>query len=107
MNMIRDIIKDINNKEIISYNYDNLITVYTSKENIEKMKQNKQIQYERSRDSEIENLNNENTRLENKILELENKLEDQESTLEEQKLELEEKKSEIKSLQEEFNSINE
>lgn len=107
MNMIRDIIKDINNKEIKSYNYDNLITVYTSKENIEKMKQNKQIQYERSRDSEIENLNNENTRLENKILELENKLEDQESTLEEQKLELEEKKSEIKSLQEEFNSINE
>lgn len=91
MNMIRDIIKDINNKEIKSYNYDNLITVYTSKENIEKMKQNKQIQYERSRDSEIENLNNENTRLENKILELENKLEDQESTLEEQKLELEEK----------------
>ena len=107
MNMIRDIIKDINNKEIKSYNYDNLITVYTSKENIEKLKQNKQIQYERSRDSEIENLNNENTRLENKILELENKLEEQESTIEEQKLELEEKKSEIKSLQEEFNSINE
>ena len=107
MNMIRDIIKDINNKEIKSYNYDNLITVYTSKENIEKLKQNKQIQYERSRDSEIENLNNENTRLENNILELENKLEEQESTIEEQKLELEEKKSEIKSLQEEFNSINE
>lgn len=107
MNMIRDIIKDINNKEIKSYNYDNFITVYTSKANIEKLKQNKKLQFERSRDSEIEKLNSENTRLENKILELENKLEEQESTLEDQKLELQEKNNEIKSLQEEFNSINE
>ena len=107
MNMIRDIIKDINNKEIKSYNYDNFITVYTSKANIEKLKQNKKLQFESSRDSEIEKLNSENTRLENKILELENKLEEQESTLEDQKLELQEKNNEIKSLQEEFNSINE
>ena len=107
MDIVRDTIKDINNKEIKSYNYNNRINVYTSKENIEKLKQNKLVQYEKLRRNEIDSLNIENEKLEDKILELENKIEEQESNLEEQKWELEEKKSEIKSLQEEINSINE
>lgn len=45
MEMIRDTIKDINNKEIKSYSYRYFITVYSSKANIEKLKENKQIQY--------------------------------------------------------------
>ena len=46
MNLIRNVINDINNKEIKNYYNNPLIYVYTSKNNIEKMKQNKQMQYE-------------------------------------------------------------
>ncbi len=42
MNMIRDFIKNINNKEIKNYSHDIKIKVYSSKINIEKMKQNRQ-----------------------------------------------------------------
>ena len=53
IDMIRDFIKDINNKEIKNYNYNNKITVYSSKSNIEKMKKNRQLQFENLRDKEI------------------------------------------------------
>lgn len=48
METIRDIIKDINNKEIKDY-YNPTIYVYASKDNIEKMKQNQEIKEETRR----------------------------------------------------------
>lgn len=107
MDSIRNIINDINNKEIKSYYNNPMITVYTSKDNIEKMKQNKQMQYEKNNSLKIERLYDENESLENQIFELENKLEEKESIIESQKEELEIKDSTIQELEEKINSINE
>ena len=104
INTIRDIIKDINNKEIKDYNYNNIIKIYTSKANIEKLKQNKQLQDERTRDLEIERINTENNNLESRIIELESEIQTLESTIENQQNELESKEDTIKELQ---NVINE
>ena len=100
MNLMRDIIKDINNKEIKNYHYNNIIKIYTSADNIEKLKQNKHLQYERTRDLEIERINTENQNLESQISELQNKLEELESTIENQQEELEYKNDTIRILQE-------
>lgn len=97
MNKIRNLIKDINNKEIKNYNYDIKIKVYSSKSNIEKMKQNRQLQYEKSKNTEIEILNTENE-------ELENKIEEQEIVIENQNEELNRKNNEIQILQNEINT---
>ena len=97
MNKIRNLIKDINNKEIKNYNYDTKIKVYSSKSNIEKMKQNRQLQYEKSKNTEIEILNTENE-------ELENKIEEQEIVIENQNEELNRKNNEIQILQNEINT---
>ena len=97
MNKIRNLIKDINNKEIKNYNYDIKIKVYSSKSNIEKMKQNRQLQYEKSKNTEIEILNTENE-------ELENKIEEQEIVIENQNEELNRKNNESQILQNEINT---
>ena len=104
MNKIRDLIKDINNKEIKDYNYNNKITVYSSKANIERMKQNRQLQYEKFKNTQIEILNTENEELKNRISELENKIEEKEITIENQNEELNRKNNEIQSLQNEINT---
>ena len=51
MENIRDNIKDINNKEIKNY-YNSTIYVYASKENIEKIKQNEEQQYNKKQEYE-------------------------------------------------------
>ena len=104
MNKIRDLIKDINNKEIKDYNSNNKITVYSSKANIERMKQNRQLQYEKFKNTQIEILNTENEELKNRISELENKIEEKEITIENQNEELNRKNNEIQSLQNEINT---
>ncbi len=104
MDLIRNIINDINNKEIKNYYPKYIINVYASKDNIEKLKQNIYIQYEKRNRLEIENLYKENGILENQISELESKLEERESTIELQKEELETKDIKIQELEEELNN---
>lgn len=73
MNLIRTIIKDINDKKISSYNDDYQVVVYSSKENIEKMKDNTEKYYDRNERlmEENENLREENNQLNERIYDLE------------------------------------
>ena len=70
---IKEVIKDINNKEIKDY-YNPQIYVYASQENIQKLRQNAESQYERLRQEEIDVLNNKNEQLEIEITELKEEL---------------------------------
>ena len=76
--LINDIIDDINNKEIIYYDeFD--IKVYASKENIEKLKQNKENYIESSNQNfynELDNLRKENALLSGQVYSLQNEIED-------------------------------
>ena len=76
--LINDIIDDINNKEIIYYDeFD--IKVYASKENIEKLKQNKADYIENSTQSyynEIDSLRKENALLSGQVYSLQNEIDD-------------------------------
>lgn len=73
MEAIRDNIKDINNKEIKDY-YNPTIYIYTSNDNIEKLKQNKKINYEKRRQEEVDELYERNEELQNKIYDLNEEL---------------------------------
>ncbi len=106
MNTIRDIIKDINNKEIKFYNYDNIVKIYTSKANIEKLKQNKQLQQEKTRDLQIEKIDTENNNLKKSIVELEREIKNLESTIEKQQNELESKEETIQELHDRIYETN-
>lgn len=91
MTLVRNIVKDINNKQIIDYsNYQ--IYVYTSKENINKLKQNRINYYEEQDQNEINILYETIAEQENKIYELKEKLQ--------------EKESRINELEEEINNYN-
>ena len=96
METIRNIIKDINNKEIVEYSVP-VINVYASKENIEKMKQNEMTKYETSIERELDRFNQENQELQNEIIELEDKLVEKDD-------EIEELKTQIQDLQVEMDS---
>lgn len=77
MNMIRVFIDDFNNKKIVNYDSGQSIKVYASKENIEKMKNNRK-EYFDDRDKILEELNksrNEVSRLEIEADRLESVLE--------------------------------
>ena len=98
INVSREVIKDINNKKIINYSKFK-ITIYTSKENIGKIKNN-QNKYEEQYDY-YNRLEEENNRYQIEISEYENKIYDL-------KNQLNEKEQEIDNLQEELNyCINE
>lgn len=102
MESIREIIKDINNKEIKDYSYDSYkIYVYTSKENIEKIKANTKAKYEEIEQTEIDNLQDEIYELENKVYELEDDNLEKDYLIEELQGELEEKQNELNVLREE------
>lgn len=79
--MMRNIIEDINHKKIIDYSKTN-IYVYTTKENIEKLKQNKQKviddYYQEYYNEEKEELENQIESLEGYIDELETRLQSEE-----------------------------
>ena len=79
---IRDIIKDINNKELVNYDYIPYTTVYASKENIEKLKQNYNLKEEMQKQIIMDNLNNSINELENRVLVLENQNAEAQSNLE-------------------------
>ena len=93
LEIIRAIIADINNKEIINYEK-NKVTIYTSKENIEKIKENR-IKYFNNREAEIEEYNN----LNDEINKLNEALSDKES-------EIESLKEQILAKDELINSLN-
>lgn len=109
MEFLRDIINDINNKEIMNYDYIPEATIYASKENIEKLKQNALIKEEQEKQNQIDNLNNTIYELENKVYEVEAEKNETELTLENEKRELEnqivQKDSEIMELQNQINNL--
>lgn len=80
MEVIRDNIKDINNKEIKDY-YNPTIYIYSSKDNIEKIKQNKQKKYNQSKEIELRKLYDNNEELEREIFELKNKIEEKDNRI--------------------------
>jgi regulator of replication initiation timing len=73
--LVNDIIDDINNKEIINYD-DFEIKIYASKENIDKLKQNRDSYYEKNYSyySEMDNLRKENAMLYDKVYSMENEI---------------------------------
>lgn len=97
METIREVIEGINNKEIKNYDYIGEIKVYTSKENIDKLKQNQITKYELSKEIELDELYEENEKLENKIFELEDEIVEKENKIEDLQLEIEDLKTEIES----------
>lgn len=106
MGMIRDIIKDVNNKEIKNY-HSPIIYVYASRENIEKMMQNRVTKYHSSMERQINELSNyveglrdELEETNNTISDLESELEDKENQIFELRIELKEKENMIESLEE-------
>lgn len=83
MEIIRDIIKDINNKEIKNYySASPEIYVYASKTNIEKMKQNRTAKEQLDQENRFNKLYERIDKLQEEILDLEMKLEDKNNTIE-------------------------
>ena len=99
MELIRDVIKDINNKEIKEYPNPKMY-VYASKENIEKIKENEIKKYNLRRQKELDEALQLNEELETKILDLEEQIQIKENTIESLEIEIEEKENIINSLQE-------
>jgi hypothetical protein len=81
MESLRDIINDINNKEIKNYYNNPMIYVYTSKNNIEKLKQNKEEKYNPVIEEELNILNDKNSQLEDTIFELESEIQEKEDII--------------------------
>ena len=78
MDIVRQVIYDINKKTIV--NYDNVkVTVYTSKENIEKLKENKEKERLKSYEKNNHDLEQRLEQKEEKINELESRIEKLES----------------------------
>lgn len=101
MEIIRDVIDDINHKEI--RNYDGpIIQVYTSKENIEKIKQNIKTRKENWQQELVDELNARIDELEVENIDLENQVYEKEILLEAQDAELQEKKDEIERISQEM-----
>lgn len=93
MDLIRRSIKNINDKKIIDY-YKMKITVYTTKENIERIKSNKK--------NHIETIDN----YENRLIELEKSLSKKEETISNLEIQVYEKDKLIEELKSEIKSQN-
>lgn len=96
METFRNIVEDINNKEIVDYSIP-VMNVYASKENIEKMKQNEITKYEASIERELDRSNQENQELQNEIIELEDKLVEKDDEIEELKMQIQDLQVEMDS----------
>lgn len=112
MNFLRNIIKDINNKELTNYDYIPTTTIYASKENIDKIKQATINKMEQEKQDEIDNLNYRINELEGKINEAESEIYIQQNKVDEKEnriVELEnlilEKESEIIELKNQINNM--
>ena len=96
MEMIRDTIKEINNKEIIEHSYPE-VYVYSSKENINKMKNNRTEKYKKNIEKSLDHAYQENAELQTKIYELEDKITDKNNKIEELEMQIQDLKVEIES----------
>ena len=96
MEFIRDIIKEINNKQIIEDSYPE-VYVYSSKENINKMKNNRTEKYKKNTEKSLDHAYQENAELQTKIYELEDKITDKNNKIEELEMKIQDLKVEIES----------
>ena len=112
MEFIRNIIQDINSKELINYDFIPETTIYASKENIEKLKQNYQLKKEEEEQIMMNNLTNSINELESQVLELENQNAEAQFTIEENEItitdlenQILQKDSEITELQNQIENL--
>ncbi len=96
METFRNIIEDVNNKEIVEYSVP-VMNVYASKENIERMKQNEISKYELSLEKALDEEHREKQKLEIKILELEDKIVEKDNRIEELEMQIQDLKIEMDS----------
>lgn len=73
VNFIKRVIKDVSNNKIVNYD-DMSVTIYTSKENIEKLKANKEKEYENEYERRIDELQRDIDLKENTISELQDRI---------------------------------
>ena len=96
METFRNIVEDINNKEIVEYSVP-VMNVYASKENIERLKQNEISKYELSLEKTLAQSHREKQKLETKILELEDKIIEKDNRIEELEIKIQDLEVEIDS----------
>ncbi len=104
--MLRTIIKDINNKQINSYLFDNPINsiiIYSSKTNIEKLKANDEFNL--SAEEKIQKLHNETENLENENIILKDQLAEKEWIINEKNIEIKDKDEIINYLEAQVNEL--
>ena len=95
MNLLRDSLEHLNNKEIIDYSKSK-IYIYTTKENIDKLKTNLKNYNEQQRQDRI---NREIERYEDEVSELLNKQEEQQETIYNLEQQIDEKNQKISELE--------
>ena len=96
MEIVRDTIKEINNKEIIEPSYPE-VYIYSSKENIEKLQKNITAKYNANMEKALDKAHQENQELKNKIIELEDKLVEKDDKIEELEIQIQDLQVEIDS----------
>ena len=109
---IRDIIQDINNKQLINYDFIPETTIYASKENIEKLKQNTILKEEQEKQNMIDDLTNsitklecENQSLEEQLVEKQYTLDENEITITDLEVQIKQKDLEITNLQNQIENL--
>lgn len=95
IDFIKTIINDLNNKELRDYPNCAEVTIYASKNNIEKLRQNGIKKYELSIENELNQAHEENAELESEIIELKDEIVDKENKIEELQIEIENLQMEI------------
>lgn len=90
MELLRDCIDDINDKQIKDYSK-YTVTIYTSKENIDKLIENENTKISNSLKSQINTLNLKNEKKEDEILQLNETINEQEEMINDLKEQLDEK----------------
>lgn len=96
MEIVRDTIKEINNKEIIEPSYPE-VYIYSSKENIEKMQNNTTAKYKSNIEKALDQAHQENQELQNEIIELEDKLVEKDDEIEKLKMQIQDLQVEMDS----------
>ena len=99
MELIRNIIKDINNKEIKNYNIPT-VYVYASKDNIEKLKENRAKKYEKQRQNEMIILQEQMSDLQEQVREYEEEIQEKDEVIESLNEQLEQTYNENKIMEE-------
>lgn len=92
----RNIIEDINNKKVMDYSK-TYIYIYTSKENIKKLEENRENYNKKLKENYYNRLEEENTKYQNKIYELEEQLNNSNERLQYLESELNASKNELRN----------